>query len=581
MKFTYYFDDGCFKVKQPFFFWAILSVTILSACTQERYIDENEKNLFEVNDIGISVYQFESKYVNHLIKTGRNDSKLERYRYIDEYIDNLLLAEASSEMGLLNHPIYLSAINFQQRKSMMDVYFVDEMDKVIEPPTDDEVRRAYAKKQMQVYVRQLFSINESDLWEAYQRLENGESFVDVANDHFETEEYDSLAGYLGPIRYFAVDDAFAEAAYSLNQGEHSKPIRSLYGYHIVYIEYLEFPAILAEDAYQYAKGGITSQVRLRKQRLVSNNYVRDLMSTLLVEVDPKHVKTLRESISALSEDQIQNITQTEERKSDFWDDEKRNRLDGLLDNNATLATFVLKGNRVEFTFDDYLKWLPYLSFSEAKNKTGASVGRALRNEVFYLLADQNNYAEDERVIEKVKERGYEVLSELHQYELTMQAISDTNSIEVPKSFADRLIRNKQIQIKASYWKIPVAGLKDAEEVKNDILSGGLPISYDSYTKVDYRIINPLHDDYTLVKNGLLNTPIIGHTSSEGWMVIKLSERDITTINEGMPSSGLQTDYKVFKTINDRVEELRDRATIKVDTLLFNNIYDLKKRKKSS
>ena len=36
--------------------------------------------------------------------------------------------------------------------------------------------------------------------------------------------YDSLAGYIGPISYFGVDDAFAEAAYSTNLNEFSKPI---------------------------------------------------------------------------------------------------------------------------------------------------------------------------------------------------------------------------------------------------------------------------------------------------------------------------------------------------------------------
>ena len=75
-----------------------------------------------------------------------------------------------------------------------------------------------------------------------------------------------------------MDDVFAEAAYSTNENEYSKPIRTRLGYHIVFVEHITLPAILAEDEYQYRKQGIESQLRLRKQQLISNDYVFELMS---------------------------------------------------------------------------------------------------------------------------------------------------------------------------------------------------------------------------------------------------------------------------------------------------------------
>ena len=572
--------SGCFNLRQPFFFLVVISASVFTSCSREAPVDELDRTLFEVNGITVSVNDFQSKYVRRLIQTGRNDTKAGRYQFMNEMIDNLVLADKSDTKGLLDHPIYLKALEYQEQKSMIDYYFIDQMEEQIDPPTDDEVRLAYAKKERKVYVRQLFSLREEDLTEPFQRLENGESFVDVANDYFETEEYDSLAGYLGPVKYFGVDDAFAEAAFSTNQGEYTKPVRSQLGYHIIYVEYIEFPAMLAEDDYQYRKQGIMSQVRLRKQRLVSNNYVRDLMSSLLVEVDAESLKSLRESISNISEDQILNATQESEQESNFWDDQRIANLSTSLDQNTVLASFVLKGERTEFTFGDYLKWLPYLPFNESKNRTGASLGRALRNEVFHKLAKQEDYSNDERVVNEIRKRGYDVLSELYQTELAKEAVRDTTSVEVPKSFKERLIRNREVQVKASYWKIPVASLKEAEAMKNDIASGGLPISYDNYTEIEFGIIDPTNEDYSLVRKGLLRMPVIANSPAEGWMVFHLNEREIEDINIDMLVENLETRYKVFSRINNEIEELRNQAQITVDTLLFDEIYELKKKRES-
>tara|TARA_R110000868_G_scaffold368227_4_gene631271 strand:- start:2562 stop:4313 length:1752 start_codon:yes stop_codon:yes gene_type:complete len=578
MSIKYLVKNGCSFLRQPFFFIVVFIVLLTSSCENKALTDSDEEVLFEVNDIAYSVFDFESKYVEHLINTGRNDTKVERYSFLNEMIDNLVLALESKEKGNLDDPIYKSAVNFQKRKSMMDFYFMDEMDKIIEQSTDDELRLAYAKRQRKVYVRHLFSLKEADLFEPYQRLERGDNFVDVANDYYETSVYDSTAGFLGQISYFGADDAFAEAAYSTNQGEYTKPIRSLYGYHIIYIEYIEFPAMLTEDEYQYRKSGLKSQVRLRKQKLVSNTYVRDLMSTLLVEVDAENLKSLKEAILNLSSEQLLNTTQNDEQESDFWDDQRLNELEASLDNNTVLATYLMGGERITFTFGDYLKWLPYLSFVESKNRTGASIGRGLRNQVLFQLAENDNYDRDERVLHQVKKRGYDVLSDIYQYQITKDALSDEESVTVPESFKNRLIKNKQLEIKADYWKVIANDLNEAKEIKTDIDNGGLAISYDSYIERDFTVINPSESDYSLIKKAKLGVPTLAHSSEEGWFVLNLNERTINDIGNGTEVENLEKRFKVYRNVNNKIIDLREKAEIKVDTLLFNDIYDLTKKK---
>ncbi|MCG8372648.1 MAG: peptidylprolyl isomerase [Balneolales bacterium] len=551
----------------------ILTV-LLFACSKTQETHPDYEILFEVNGIERTVFDFESEYVEHLIKTGKNDSKRERYAFLSEMIDNLLLAEAAPDKGLLEHPTYLAAIEFQERKSIMDVYFVDEMDRLIEPPTDDEVRLAYDKKQRRVFVRQLFSLREEDLTEPYQRLKSGENFVDVANDYFETATYDSSAGYLGPISYFGVDDAFAEAAFSTNQGDFTQPVRSRFGYHIIYVEYIEFPAMLAEDDYQYRKAGITSQVRLRNQQIISDEYVRDLMGTLAVEGNSENISALRDIILNQDEDLIPAVTREQETNIINWDDRRLAQLEASFPNETILATYVLAGERVDFTFDDYLNWLPYLSFQESKSRTGASVGRALRNEVLYEIGVQNGYDKDERVIERVKNRGYEILAELSQYEMTLEALADTNPVVVPASFTDRLIDDRELLLEASYWKILAEDRVRAFQIRDSLQNGANPKAFPAYKEFDFQIIESTNNDFDLVSRGLINNPVLAHSTSEGWMVINVLEREVTEISKSTSVTDLETRYKVYSKINGEIKQLREWASIEIDTLLFDSIYEI-------
>ena len=176
---------------------------------------------------------------------------------------------------------------------------------------------------------------------------------------------------------------------------------------------------------------------------------------------------------------------------------------------------------MEFTFGDYIKWLPYLSFQESKVRTGASVGRGLRNEVIYQLASNENYMQDERVVKDVNVRGYEILSDLYQYDLIKTALLDTSSIEVPNSYKDRLIKNRNVVIKSEYWKITTNGLEEAERIKEEINSGDLPISYDAFQKYDYQTINSSDNNFNLIRKALVNTPVIGYSETDGWMVLNV------------------------------------------------------------
>lgn len=571
------FSRDLYKKKAPISTFClvqfILFLFVWTGCSTQTK-DRDSEILLKVNGVERTVYDFESTYVEHLIATGRSDSKEERSAHLNKMIDAILLSQSAMKKGLTDHPIYRSAVQHEERKSMLDSYFVDQMEQEIAPLTDDEIRLAYAKRLRKVYVRQLYSKDPAELDTAWLELESGEAFVDVANRFYQTASYDSMAGYLGPISYFGIDDAVAEAAFSIPQGAYSKPVRSRLGYHILYVEYIEFPALLAEDEYQYRKQGVESQLRLRRQRLVSSSYVYDEMSRLDVQTNRENLLRLSDVIKDLDGEGLYLERPNPESNENVWTDSRVASLAGFFDRDVELATYTVDGEPQVFTFGEYIDWLPYLSFQESKVRLGASIGRGMRNQVLYERALNEGYDQDERVKKSVHKRATDILSELNQYELTKAALQDTQRVQVPDEFRSRLISSRDLLLKAGYWKLPAESLQSAQKIMKRLAQGEKPADMTGYVRVDVASLNENESDYDLVMKSVLNTPVISYAADQGWLVLQVDEREVEEIATETRVADLERSYKVYDAIKSEVDSLRNLADIEIDTELFNEMYQV-------
>ncbi|MCP9292980.1 peptidylprolyl isomerase [Gracilimonas sediminicola] len=551
---------------------AISSTVLTTGCSKDQ---EDRQVLATVDDSEITVSDFEQDYVEYLIKTGRNDTRDQRYRFLNEMIDNLVLADEAIGQNYLSNPVYQDAIWYQKRKSLADLYFVDQMNERLEAPSDDEIRKAYAKSKRKVYVRHLFSKDKDKLNRYYQELEQGEDFVDVANEFYETQEYDSTAGYLGPITYFGIDENFAETAFSLNEGEFSKPIRTSFGYHIVYVEKVIRQAMLIESEYQVRKQGIENKLKQRRQALQANSYIRNLMGSLDVQMNREVLVNVMEEIQNLPS--VKNIEQ--EKQADVeaatWNDRRLEELKLEVANESVLGTYVLMGERHEFTVQDYLYWLPYLPLNESRNRTGASVGRAMRNEVLMQLSQAKGYEEDERLENLVRKRGNEVLSDLYQQKLIQEALQDTTEMEISDEFKRKVVRSRSFNLETSYWKVPATSREEAELIRREIAAGAPPQSFPNYQFFEDITLSPSESDYAVIDEVRMGTPLVTKANLNQWAVINVKNRAfVETTPEDSTDRDLDRMYRVYTYLNKKVDSLRSETEITINRELFDEIYDL-------
>jgi len=335
--------------------------------------------LVVVGDTELTRDDFERTYVTRLISSGANDTPDNRRLHLNNLIDAELLRQEARRKGLEQDSLGRTQLETIRKKVVGGLYFERAFLNSLPPPTEEEIRRAFARWKEKAVVRHLFYRDSVQARQAFDRLEAGVSFLDEAQRCYHTPSFDSSAGYIGPVGYFEVDDAFAEAAFSLKQHQYSRPVRSRFGYHIIFLEDRVVSPLLTESEFQTRRKGISSKWALRKRRLEGDRFVRSFMQSLDVKVDPEAIQSLSAA--------IQLIERSVVAEPPTLSDEIGPTTLPNLHSSDTLAWYRFEGEKRAFTLRDYAAWFDELPFAEARHRTAASVGRALRNEAMALAGD--------------------------------------------------------------------------------------------------------------------------------------------------------------------------------------------------
>ena len=308
-----------------------------------------------------------------------------RYSHLNTLIEDQLWYEEALRRELDADTSLALFIDLARKRALGGRYYELEFLEQLAQPTETEIRQAFARYKQPVIARHLFYGSETEANDAYTRLQTGTSFVDEAQICFQTVSFDSTAGWLGEVRYFQVDDAFAEAAFSLEIGSFSAPVRSRQGWHIIKIEDRIATPIMTESEFQNRKAGMTSLMRIRKRRLKGDHFVRAFMENLHVRVDPQGLRALDAALSRIE----RRVSGGQVTLDDDYDTPAP-----PLTSTTPLATFIMNETAQTFTAEDYFFWFSELPFREARSRPAASIGRAVRNEAFALAGIDANLEGD-------------------------------------------------------------------------------------------------------------------------------------------------------------------------------------------
>lgn len=553
-------------------FLFVLLFAFIISCSRES---APENSTFEegpavavVNSDTISTEFYTQAFLEYLLKTGANDSRLNRYKYLTQLSDDILLSQKVEEYGL-NDTQYQDYKDQVRKISIADRYYSTTFLDTLSAPTDEQIESAFFNTKIKMYVSHLFFTEKEEADKAYARLENGESFLDLANEIYNITPYDSSAGYIGEIRYFNVDHAFGEAAWLLKAGEYSEPVRTRMGYHIIYVNERIANPIMTQAEFDYKKEGITNRTKDRIMKLKGDAFVRTYMQSLDVSVNEQSARQLFNVLKQLQPVQSSTQTGINQQVQQYPTDAEVEFVRNELEPHTILASYEHLGEKKYFRAEDYFSWFRTLPKKEARTETMASIGRALRNQVFYEAGAANGLEDDAYVNYNVDYKMKMYGAHRVKKYLSEQPVDSIPLADQQKAF-ESFRMNTIKQRKFSGWTIQAGNLDKAQSIKAEISNGKSPSGYEGYVSYEDAETDMAGElDYHIFKTQL-ETPVIIGTKDQ-FYVAYVSERSEEPYNfEDMQDQvvrRMEKSYNLFKEI----KELRSNADISVDTTAFENL----------
>jgi hypothetical protein len=393
-------------------------------------------------------------------------------------------------------------------------------------------------------------------------LETGESFLDLANELYATSSYDSLAGFIGEISYFGVDDIFAETAYNLNAGEYSRPVRTRQGYVILFVENWKLNPIITETEFQQRAESIRFMLHQRDYQMGADSFIRAYMSGLNPTPVLENVHTLQRYLYQRLPQQI-NPNQLERPvPTDFIQDQQH------LDLQAPLITFTKEGSTLVFRVQDYLNWIDSLPIQEIRTRFDASLGRAFMWNTFANESKVKGYDQDPFVHFNARVAENLFLASRLRDSLSIApspAMQAEDILDAYKAFGydSRRLQN------LDYYLIELESLSSARMVQQQILSGEILIKESNLAqrKNENETSIRVSELQSHLLRAEIGFPHLVGTKS-GWFVLQVNSREFGSQPIEEVSSEIQEKLKPIYNEFTLLKRLRGQSEVVIDSVAF-------------
>jgi peptidyl-prolyl cis-trans isomerase C len=191
--------------------------------------------------------------------------------YLITYLaDVIILAQAADQHQLANRPDVKQRIEFERHKALMETLLQDAGKAAM---TDDAMHKVYDEaikqtpNEQEVHARHILVATEGEAKDIAAQLKGGADFAKLAKE----KSKDPGAAEGGDLGYFTKDQMvpeFAEAAFKLEKGQISDPIKTQFGWHVIQVE---DKRTKPTPTYDQVKGQLENYVARRAQAELVDN----------------------------------------------------------------------------------------------------------------------------------------------------------------------------------------------------------------------------------------------------------------------------------------------------------------------
>ncbi|MDZ7625172.1 MAG: peptidylprolyl isomerase [Ignavibacteriaceae bacterium] len=255
---------------------------------------KDDKILATVGNYKIKLPEFDERFNNYLSSTGVKDNIVVRNAILDNMINEILLFYYDDNENLLNNPQYRKELE-ESRLRIILAYLKDQEVYAKITVTEEEMREAFSRVNEEIAARHLFAKTEEEANSLYELVKIGVDFETLAKQVFTDSILQNNGGYLGYFTWGDMDPAFEAAAYALQIGEISLPVKTAYGYSIIKLEDRITNPLLTESEYQSKKSQLENVIKMRKKEPSEQEYLNKILNESAVSFNDETLRRILEN----------------------------------------------------------------------------------------------------------------------------------------------------------------------------------------------------------------------------------------------------------------------------------------------
>jgi len=233
---------------------------------------KKETVLATVGEEVITASQLEIKMKQQPTRFSSFADELERKRRVLEGMaEQRLLLKGAYERGLEADEEILSKLEQQEPNLFLQLLYEKEVTSK-SSVNEAEVRGLYKKQREEIKISHILVKSEAVADSLYQRLMGGEDFAVLAQAR-SLDPTSAMGGELGYFRWGSMIPGFQEAAFKLEVGKISKPVKTQFGWHLIR---LDDRRPVEQEPYEKIKGSLKKELESLKQGELSASFLERL-----------------------------------------------------------------------------------------------------------------------------------------------------------------------------------------------------------------------------------------------------------------------------------------------------------------
>ena len=417
---------------------------------------EDQHIVAKWNDVSISLSDFERVYFNSWQFKGMADSPETRRKIARELLEKEIVVREYEKGNVIDESLYDQKLRRDLESILRRRYLEVTIKDTLTKPTEKELKELLIKSNISVKVKQIFTKNEKEIKNLYQRLQQGAKFEDIAAQYPYNPSTVLEDGSVGWVKWDDVDMNVEKVLFSLKQNQISEPVKSLGGWHILKADSIRTTIQFNTDTDDYTLIDLKHKVVNRKLEIAGAKHIRDIVWTKKLAINAKLFKKVWNFVSPKLPSSKQEIMLN-----------GYNELEMSSVPEDLGKEIIAKVDDVDFTVNDFLYALPGLSRDLLKPNLRWAIEVAIRNKIITEAAIENGFAEDPVVLEKYRRAELS-----YKYYAAMVAADTTEKHKVDLQAYYEKNKDKYIDfIESEIEQVVVEDRSLALEIAKKIYSG--------------------------------------------------------------------------------------------------------------